>query len=133
MTLHIKIVGSMLLLLSLMHVVLPRYFNWTQELSGLSLINKQIMYVHTFFIAFVVLLMGLLCIYSSTELVSSPLGQHLSLGLFIFWFTRLLFQFFVYSPKVWRGKKLETFVHIVFALLWSYFSSVFFIVYWQQV
>lgn len=133
MTLHIKIVGSLLLLLSLMHIVLPRYFNWTQELSGLSLINKQIMYVHTFFIAFIVLLMGLLCVYSSTELTSSTLGQHLSLGLFIFWFTRLLFQFFVYSPKVWRGKKFETFVHIVFALLWSYFSSVFFIVYWQQV
>lgn len=133
MTLHIKIVGSLLLLLSLMHIVLPRYFNWTQELSGLSLINKQIMYVHTFFIAFIVLLMGLLCVYSSTELTSSTLGQHLSLGLFIFWFTRLLFQFFVYSPKVWRGKKFETLVHIVFALLWSYFSSVFFIVYWQQV
>ncbi len=133
MTLHIKIVGSLLLLLALMHVVIPRYFNWTQSLSGLSLINKQIMYVHTFFIAFMVLLMGLLCIYSGNELVNSQLGQHISLGLFIFWFTRLLFQFFVYSPKVWRGKKLETFVHIVFALLWSYFSSVFFIVYWQQV
>jgi hypothetical protein len=132
MTLHIKIVGSLLLLLSLMHVVLPRYFNWTQELSGLSLINKQIMYVHTFFIAFIVLLMGLLCIYSSNELVSSPLGQHISLGLFVFWFTRLLFQFFVYSPKVWRGKKFETFVHVVFALVWSYFSFVFFLVYWQQ-
>jgi hypothetical protein len=132
MTLHIKIVGSLLLLLSLMHVVLPRYFNWTQELSELSLINKQIMYVHTFFIAFIVLLMGLLCIYSSNELVSSPLGQHISLGLFVFWFTRLLFQFFVYSPKVWRGKKFETFVHVVFALVWSYFSFVFFLVYWQQ-
>ena len=133
MTLHIKIVGSLLLLLALMHVVIPRYFNWTQSLSGLSLINKQIMYVHTFFIAFMVLLMGLLCIYSGNELVNSQLGQHISLGLFIFWFTRLLFQFFIYSPKVWRGKRFETFVHIVFALLWSYFSSVFFIVYWQQV
>ena len=84
MTLHIKIVGSLLLLLALMHVVIPRYFNWTQSLSGLSLINKQIMYVHTFFIAFMVLLMGLLCIYSGNELVNSQLGQHISLGLFIF-------------------------------------------------
>jgi hypothetical protein len=133
MIFHIKIVGTFLILLSLLHVVMPRYFNWTQELSGLSLISKQIMYVHTFFIAFIVLLMGLLCLYSGTELASSTLGKHLSLGLFIFWFTRLLFQFFVYSPKVWRGKKLETFVHIVFSILWSYFSYVFFLVYWQQV
>lgn len=133
MILHIKIAGTFLVLLSLLHVVIPRYFNWTQELSGLSLISKQIMYVHTFFIAFIVLLMGLLCLYSSTELAHSTLGKHLSLGLFIFWFIRLLFQFFVYSPKVWRGKKLETFVHVVFSLLWSYFSYVFFLVYWQQV
>ncbi|MFD1000060.1 hypothetical protein ACFQ21_12125 [Ohtaekwangia kribbensis] len=133
MIFHIKIVGTFLILLSLLHVVMPRYFNWTQELSGLSLISKQIMYVHTFFIAFIVLLMGLLCLYSGTELASSTLGKHLSLGLFIFWFTRLLFQFFVYSPRVWRGKKLETFVHIVFSILWSYFSYVFFLVYWQQV
>lgn len=133
MILHIKITGILLVLLALMHVVLPRYFNWTKELSGLDLINRQIMYVHTFFIAFIVLLMGILCLYSSTELANSPLGKHLSLGLFIFWFTRLLFQFLVYSPKVWRGKKLETFVHIVFSILWSYFSSIFFLVYWQQV
>ena len=133
MTLHIKIVGIFLVLLALLHVVIPRYFNWTQELSGLSLISKQIMYVHTFFIALIVLLMGLLCLYSSNELVSSPIGKQLSLGLFIFWFIRLLFQFFVYSPKVWRGKKLETFVHVVFSILWSYFSFVFFLVYWQQV
>lgn len=132
MTLHIKIVGIFLVLLSLLHVVIPQYFNWTRELSGLNLINRQIMYVHTFFIAFIVLLMGLLCLYSSNELVNSALGKHLSLGLFIFWFTRLLFQFFVYSPKVWRGKKLETFVHVVFSILWSYFSYVFFLVYWQQ-
>jgi hypothetical protein len=133
MTLHIKITGTLLVLLSLLHVVLPRYFNWTKELSGLSLISKQIMYVHTFFIAFIVLLMGLLCLNSSAELSNSLLGKHLSLGLFIFWFTRLLFQFFVYSPEVWRGKKLETFVHVIFSMLWSYFSYVFFVVYWQQV
>ena len=133
MILQIKIVGILLVLLALMHVVIPRYFHWTKELSGLNLINRQIMYVHTFFIALIVLLMGLLCLYSSTELTDSPLGKHLSLGLFIFWFTRLLFQFFVYSPKVWRGKKLETFVHIVFSILWSYFSYVFFLVYWQHV
>lgn len=133
MTLHLKIAGIFLVLLSLLHVVIPRYFNWTKGLAGLDLINRQIMYVHTFFIALIVLLMGLLCLYSSSELVNSPLGKHVSLGLFIFWFTRLAFQFFVYSPKVWRGKKLETFVHIVFALLWSYFSYVFFLVYWQQV
>ena len=101
----IKIVGSLLVALSLMHIIIPKYFKWEQELASLSLITKQIFYVHTFFIAFTVLLMGLLCIKYSRELIYDPFGRVISLGLFGFWLTRLIFQFLVYSPSVWRGKK----------------------------
>ena len=64
------------------------------------------MYVHTFFIALVVFLMGVFCVYSASDIVYTKLGQQLSLGLFIFWTTRLIFQFFAYSPKLWKGKNL---------------------------
>ena len=66
---HLKFIGSLLILLALIHVVFPRYFNWKQELSSLSLANRQIMYVHSFFIAFMVLLLGVLCITSAADLV----------------------------------------------------------------
>ena len=62
MEIHLKIVGALLIALSLMHIIIPKYFKWEQELKSLSLITKQILYVHTFFIAFIVLLMGLLCL-----------------------------------------------------------------------
>lgn len=88
------------------------------------------MYVHTFFIAMVVFLMGVFCVYSSSDIVYTKLGQQLSLGLFIFWTTRLIFQFFVYSPKLWKGKPFELTVHVLFSLLWIYFSVVFFLIYW---
>lgn len=132
MEIHIKIVGSLLIALSLMHVVIPRYFKWEQELSPLSLITRQIVYVHTFFIAFVVLLMGFLCIKYSRELVYDPFGRVITLGLFGFWLTRLIFQFFVYSPNVWRGKRFETIIHVVFAVTWTYFSGVFLFSYLDQ-
>lgn len=122
---HLKIVGTLLISLSLMHFIIPKYFKWEQELTSLSLITKQILYVHTFFIAFIVLLMGLLCLSYSHELLHNPFGRVISLGLFGFWFTRLIFQFFVYSPKVWRGKRFETVMHVVFSILWLYFSGVF--------
>jgi hypothetical protein len=125
MEIHLKIVGSLLIALSLMHIVIPKYFKWEQELTSLSLITKQILYVHTFFIAFIVLLMGLLCLSYSHELVHDPFGRVISLGLFVFWLTRLVFQFLIYSPKVWRGKKFETVMHIVFSTAWTYFTSVF--------
>lgn len=86
------------------------------------------MYVHTFFIALVVLLMGLCCIYAAEDILQTRLGHLLALGCFIFWAIRLLFQFFVYSPALWRGKRFETTVHVLFSFLWGYFSVVFFLV-----
>jgi hypothetical protein len=129
MDIHLKIVGILLIVLSLMHIAIPKYFKWSQELSPLSHITKQILYVHTFFIAFTLLLMGLLCINYSAELISNRLGRVISLGLFVFWLIRLIFQFFVYSPKVWRGKRFETVMHIIFSIVWLYFSSVFLLIF----
>lgn len=125
MEIYIKIAGWLLIALSLMHIVIPKYFNWRHELTSLSLVTKQILYVHTFFIAFVVLLMGLLCLGYAHELVHNPFGRVICLGLFVFWLTRSVFQFFVYSPKVWRGKHFETVMHVMFSGLWLYLTGVF--------
>ena len=62
MELHLKIIGTLLIILAFIHAIFPKYFNWKQELNSLSIINRQLMYVHSFFIAFVVLLMGVLCL-----------------------------------------------------------------------
>ena len=132
MEIHLKIVGSLLIALSLMHIFIPKYFKWEQELTSLSLITKQILYVHTFFIAFIVLLMGLLCLSYSYELVHDPFGQIISLGLFGFWLTRLIFQFLVYSPKVWKGKMFETVMHVMFSMTWLYFTVIFLFSYLEE-
>lgn len=125
MEFHLKMIGILLIILGLIHSVFPRYFNWKDELAGISLINRQMMSVHTFFIALTLVLMGLLCLISSQDLISTDLGKTVSLGFGIFWTVRLIFQFFVYSPALWKGKKFETTVHIVFALLWTYLSVMF--------
>jgi hypothetical protein len=125
--LHLKIIGCILIVLALIHFYLPKRFNWVIELSGLSLINRQLMYVHTFFVAFAVFLIGVLCITASADMVNTRLGHQLAFGLFVFWATRLYFQFFVYSPQLWQGKMFEQAVHIVFVLLWAYLTVIFFI------
>ena len=130
MELHLKIIGFLLIALSLVHILFPRYFNWAKELRSLSLINRQMMYVHTFFIALVVSLMGLLCLTSSNEFIDTALGRKLALGFGTFWTIRLFIQFFGYSSKLWKGKKFETSVHILFSLLWTYLSVIFFLIYW---
>jgi len=126
---HLKVIGAIMLLLAMIHVIFPKHFNWKEELSSLSLINRQMMIVHTLFIALIVLLMGLLCMTSSHDLVHTQLGRRISLGLGVFWSVRLFIQFFGYSPELWKGKFFETSVHIMFSLCWAYFSVVFLLVY----
>lgn len=129
MELHHKIIGIFLIVLALIHVFFPRYFNWKNELSSLSIINRQLFYVHSFFIALMVFLMGLLCLTSSNDLIKTDLAKHISLGLGIFWMARLFIQLFGYSSKLWRGKKFETIVHVIFLSFWTYLSVVFVFIY----
>jgi hypothetical protein len=129
MELHLKIIGILLILLALIHIAFPKYFKWKTELNSVSPINKQMLYVHAFFIAFVVFLMGLLCLTSSTELTGTTFGKRISLGLGIFWATRLFFQFFGYSSSLWKGKTFETTMHVMFSFLWIYLSMVFILIY----
>jgi len=122
---HLKAIGYVLILLAIIHVGFPKQFNWKKEMSNMSLVNKQMMYVHTFFIALVVLLMGILCLTSSKELIETSLGKRICFGLGVFWMIRLFIQFFGYSSKLWKGKTFETTVHILFIFLWTYLSFIF--------
>ncbi|MBK9400351.1 MAG: hypothetical protein IPN36_05640 [Bacteroidetes bacterium] len=125
MEIHYKIIGILLMLLALIHIIFPKYFHWKDELKSLSLINREMMTIHTLFIAVVVFLMGLLCLTSATALIETDLGKRISLGLGIFWGLRLITQFFGYSSALWKGKSFETTVHILFSLFWSYLTFVF--------
>ena len=131
MEIHFKIISVLLIALAMVHIFFPKYFNWDKELKSLSLINRQMMTVHTFFIALTVLLMGLLCLTSSAELIETNLGKKTSLGLGLFWTVRLVIQFFGYSTNLWKGKKFETLMHIIFSLHWTYLSIIFLTTYFN--
>lgn len=123
MILFLQILGFILILLALIHAVFPKYFRWEEELKDLSLINREIMVAHTFFIALTVLLMGLLLLTSAELLTTTALGRRISGGMAFFWGIRLLGQFFGYSSKNWKGKPFETTVHILFTLLWGILTA----------
>jgi hypothetical protein len=132
MEINLNVIGIILVLLGLSHAIFPKYFKWVDELSALSLINRQMMYVHTFFIALSLFLMGLLCITSAEELIETNLGNRIALGLGIFWGARLIIQFFGYSSTLWKGKRKESIVHIIFTLLWIYLTVTFFLIYFRS-
>ena len=129
MQLYLNITGVILIALALLHFYFPKHFNWRTELSSLSLINRELMYVHSFFIALVVFLIGLLCLTSATELLNTVMGKIVSLGLAIFWGIRLAIQFVGYSTKNWKGKSFETGIHILLSILWIWLTAIFILTY----
>ena len=128
MILLTEIMGWGLMLLAVIHGIFPKVFDWKRELSYLSLINQQLMTVHTFFIALAVFLNGLLCVTSANELITEPLGQKISLGFAFFWGARFFTQIFWYSSKLWKGKRRETFIHILFLCIWGAVTGMFLLI-----
>ena len=126
MEIQIEIVGCALMLLSLIHTGFPRYFEWKKDLPHLGLFNRQMLQVHTFFIALFLFLVGLMCAVDAGQLLTTVLGRHICAGLSFFWLVRLYFQFFVYSPRLWKGKRFETAMHVVFSVFWGYLTLLFF-------
>ncbi len=123
---HLKIAGSLMLSLSALHLVFPKRFRWKEDLAQLQDLNRQIFYVHCFFICLVLCLMGGLCLFFTDQFLSGgDLRRLVAGGFSLFWSMRLFIQLFVYDKKLWQGKALETSVHVIFIGLWSYFTAVF--------
>lgn len=130
---QLQAVGVFEIVLALTHLAFPRRFDWRTETARLSLLNRQIFYVHTFFICVVLILFGLLNLTCTTELLTrSSLAKFVLAGVTVFWVLRWLFQFFVYDRRLWKGNRFNTSMHVVFASLWTYFAGVYGLALWHQ-
>ncbi len=129
----LRLTGFSLWLLAAFHLLLPGRLGWKADFARVTSLNRQIFYVHCFFICLVLMLMGALClIWPQTLLQPGELPMLVAGGLAIFWIVRLLMQFFVYDAAHWRGKTLETIAHAAFSVLWLFYSGLFGWIWWQQ-
>ena len=123
---HLKLAGASLIVLGLAHAFFDKRFAWKEEFSRVSLLNRQMFYVHTFFVALVVVLMGILSLFGTDALTEkTTLGCYVTGAITFFWLCRWVCQFWIYDAQLWRGKKFETFIHGVFSLFWTYLVIVF--------
>ncbi|MDH6121007.1 hypothetical protein [Kitasatospora sp. GAS204B] len=122
---QLRLVGVALVAVGLWHAVLPRVIGWPADLAGNSLTTRQVAYVHLFFIGLTCVLLGLLPPLPSRELLAgTPLGTALLSGQTVLWGTRRLFEFAVFSPRLWRGDRLRTAGHLVLSGLWTWVTGV---------
>jgi hypothetical protein len=129
----LRLGGLLLLALAAVHVTFPNRFHWADELARLSPLNRQMFLVHVSYIVFVVASMGILSLFFPHALLQkSILSRCVLVWLFLFWFSRLFVQWFVYDRRLWQGNRCHTTVHFVFTGLWLYLSTLYGWALWQQ-
>ena len=126
LVIHLRVTGVLLAGLAILNVFVPRRFGWREELSRVSLVNRQIFQVHTIFLIVTLSLFSALLLTMADALVEpTRLARAILLGLTLFWGLRMLMQWFYYSPATWRGHRFNTAMHVLFSALWIYFTGVF--------
>lgn len=124
--LHLRIVGFATIALALLHVPFGVHLKWREDAAKLTAVNRQVFHVHTFFLCLTLVMMGVLAgFFAPLLLERTPLARLVLLGHLVFWGTRLVFQWAVYSWEHWRGKRMETVVHVVFTGVWVYLTAVY--------
>ena len=126
LTILLRVAGAGLILLAALHLPISRHLKWREDAARLSPVNASIFRVHTFFICFILVMMGLPCVLEpSVFLECSRAGGWLAWSFSAFWGTRLFFQLFVYPRNLWRGKRFETIVHALFTIFWLSLAGLF--------
>ena len=121
---HLQIVGILLMLLGVSHIFFNRLFGWEQELVTVSLLTRQVFFVHNFFIGLSVVLGGAASFFCANALLrSGTLSRAVLAGMATFWLCRLLAQFVAYDSAIWQGDRFRTFMHVICSLLWCYVTA----------
>ncbi|MCI0625506.1 MAG: hypothetical protein L0387_28325 [Acidobacteria bacterium] len=106
---------------SFLHVFFPKRLRWNEELQRLSLLNRQIFWVHCLFIVLILILFGMLSfVFAPALLQPHPLSKAILSGFVLFWLLRLIVQLCVYDSSLWKGNGRNTTIHFLLAGLWSY-------------
>ena len=126
LTIALRLAGAGLILLALLHVPISRHLKWREDAARLTPINASIFSVHNFFICVVLVMMGLPCVLDPMMfLEKSHAAKWVTWSFAAFWAIRLYFQLFVYRADLWRGKRMETWIHWWFTFIWIGLSLLF--------
>jgi hypothetical protein len=129
--LHLRLAGVVMASLVVVNLLVPRRFHWREEMSRLSLVNRQIFQAHSVFLVLTLALFSALLLTCGPALLEpTRLSRAVLSGLTIFWGLRMLMQWCFYSPLIWRGHRFNTVMHYTFSVVWVYVTTVFAVALW---
>ena len=121
---NLRVVGVLLLAIAALGVAVHRHFGWGAEIRRLTLLTRQVFLIHSAFVTLTLVLLGLLLAgFAPALLAPGVLPRALLVGLLVMWSARMLAQWFFYDPSLWRGNRLNTFMHVLFSGIYVYFVA----------
>jgi hypothetical protein len=121
---HLTLVGLVLVGLGAVHAALPSVLRWRHELGQASPLNREVSYVHCYFIGLACCLWGLLPLSAGGSLLDPhPVTRLVLVGAVVFWASRLVIQLVVFNHHArtsWRWCLLS----LVGTGLWIYLTAV---------
>ena len=131
--LHLRLAGVVMASLVVVNLMVPGRFHWREEMSRLSLVNRQIFQAHSVFLVLTLALFSALLLTCGPALLEpTRLSRAVLSGLTIFWGLRMVMQWWFYSPLIWRGHRFNTVMHYTFSVVWVYVTTVFAVALWAN-
>jgi hypothetical protein len=124
LTLNLTVAGALLVVLGALHIALPAVLGWQRQLAGASQLNREISYVHCFFIGLACVLWGLLPLTAASQLLQPGQVTRLVLiGAVTFWASRLIIQLAVFNRHA-RQSAAWLALSTAGTVLWLYLTAV---------
>ena len=118
---HLRVVGVLLLAIAALGIAVHRHFGWGVEIRRLTLLTRQVFLIHSAFVTLTLVMLGVLLAWFAPALLApGVLPRAVLVGLLVMWSARMLAQWFFYDPSLWRGHRLNTFMHVLFSAIYVY-------------
>jgi hypothetical protein len=122
--LNLTVSGVLLVGLGVLHIALPAVLGWHRELASASPINREVSYVHCYFIGLACVLWGLLPLSAGSLLVQhNPITRLVLFGAVTFWASRLVIQLAVFNRHA-RQSAAWLALSTAGTILWLYLTAV---------
>jgi hypothetical protein len=105
----------------------PFALNWKESFKVLPLLLRQLFWVYGFFIVFMIIAFGIISLVHAETLAmaGSPLARTVSGLIAVFWFARLMVQFFVFDARPYLVNRIYRFGYHGITVVFTYLVVVF--------
>ena len=104
MRLLIQIGGVLWLICFVFHILFWRLFDWKYGLESIAKVNKGIIQVLNLCLMLCFLIFAYISLMQTDELLTSPLGKSLIVGMALFGIFRVVEQFMFFDLQLFRSK-----------------------------